>query len=162
QTDDWSQPVRVAALSSTKTDLPGGSDGDRLSFILSSRREGLSDIFMATRTQVDSEWADVTRLPINSNCEDRGPSLNENGLILLWSSNGDARCGSLDYDLHVAFRQSNADTFTFREENQVALSAVNSPTANEGDPWLSPDGSYLVLASDRDGNPSRLYQTYRE
>jgi hypothetical protein len=148
----------VRALSSLNTPdrehLPWASP-DELSLYFISNRAGVADIYRATRGATDSDFGSpepVTEL--NSDGEDGGVTLSPDGLEVILASNRPGGVGGRD--LYVATRASATAPFS----SPVSIPDLNTGN-NEFDPGLSPDGSELYFASNRDGGDTVLYRSLR-
>ncbi|MEM9489494.1 MAG: hypothetical protein AAGC55_10140 [Myxococcota bacterium] len=174
-TDAWAVPQRLSSLSSNQlVDGPGGISSDGRMFVLSSNRlnigkmpiptQGVVNIFIATRT--DTQQSDSWQLAyldgINTECDDEGPHLSEDGRALVWSSPPAAdECNADDRDLFIAVRADTEMPFIRDTELQNDFSEVNQSDVFDSDPWLSADGSYLVLSRGAPGEARRIYHTSR-
>lgn len=107
------------------------------------------DLYVATRTALDQPFgALVPVTAVNTDSDDRSPSISADGLELYFHS---SRSGN--YDLYVATRTSTAVGFGA----PVALAGVNT-TAIEADPEITADGETLYFDRSAD---DVLYQTFR-
>ncbi|MEM9489248.1 MAG: hypothetical protein AAGC55_08890, partial [Myxococcota bacterium] len=118
------------------------------------------DLYLATRPAADEDWTAPSPdlfASINGPCKDGSPNLSQDGLVLSWAS-PTPTCADPNA-LYIAIRSSTSQPFGLDLAAQDLFSAVNGGRqVNDQDPWLSADGSYLVMASDRGGNGARLYQ----
>jgi len=154
RTDPWSAPTQVVQLSSNVGDTGAAVDASGVRLVLSSTRNGSSDLFLATRATVQDPWS--TPVPINeanSLSGDADPFLANGGLTLMFISDRPGGMG-LD-DLYLAERFSLADPFNA----PVLLPELNSPETEE-DPWITDDLRHVVFTSYRSGD-YELYEAFR-
>lgn len=138
----WSAPVRVTELSSPEIDCAAVEREDRLEVILHRGTEP-RDLVRATRGSPNDPWQVAGAIAELNTARDEGsPFLARGDLALLYNRDGDNMPG----DLWIATRAGLDQPF----EPGVAIPNVNS-TANDADPWLSPDGRRLYFASTRAG-----------
>ncbi len=142
--DPWGEPVPVLELNSTADDIPRPTGQRGMVMPLASRRDQqMYQTYLAERATPSDPFgqpvllAGLTRA--DSNTVDA--FLTDDGLTLLYVHAQDG-IG----DLYVSERQSAADAFV----DEQPLTSLNT-AADERDPWLSPDGSMLYFASDREG-----------
>jgi hypothetical protein len=118
------------------------ADGQRLYLAVGSPQR----IAVSQRSSPIGAFGSVQELPaLFSDTGDADPSLSPDELLIVFSSR--RRAGS-DADLYYAMRTDKNGTF----ETPLRVPAVNSNTANDGDPTVSRDGCRLYFASDRSGN----------
>jgi len=96
------------------------------------------DIYETTRESLDSPWSPPTPISVNTARADTDPQISADGLTLYFSSTRLGGQGSTD--LYVATRPSRDANFGEPEP----LLELNT-ALNEGDPWVSTDGSLLVF-----------------
>ncbi len=152
----WAPPTVVPELSSPATDCAPQVSPSGLLLIITSDRSGgvgMRDLYWATRASVDDPWDTPTLIPyVNSPSDDSEGRLMADGLRLYFSSDRGTVGG---YELYATMRASTADAFSA----PVLLPSLNSPGLDR-DPWLSPDLSYIMFTSDRDG-VQRIYEAWR-
>ena len=150
----WSEPELVAELSTEEKDIPRPPGQGGLVMPLASQRDspGVYRTFLATRPSPDAAFSSVEPLS-ELWFDDRATVdafLTDDGLALYVNlSEGDDDGG----DLYVARRETLDEPFSPPEP----LDALNTE-GDERDPWLSPDGTRLFFASDRDG-ALRIYES---
>jgi hypothetical protein len=157
----WIGP-RIMSLSGAFEDSDGFVTTDGSFFYFCSKRpadpKGVPredwDIFVATSK--DSGWGEVVNLGsnVNSDKDDRYPTFNQNG-VLYFSSNRDGGLGNF-----VIYRCWPQKSGLSKAEN---LGRPINSQANESDPFIAPDDSYVIFASDRPGGigNSDLYIAFR-
>ena len=122
--------------------------------VLTSRRPAAHagrNLFLASRqTQTDAWGEPIAASEFNSSGDDSEGRLAWGGLVMVFSSD---RPGSDRRDLYHAVRDPLEDKFS----ELHPLQELNS-LADDSDPWVSEDLSYLVFSSDRSGN-TELYET---
>ena len=114
-------------------------DGNK-QFFASNRPPSLSkDIWMMNRTS-DTTWSNPVRLnsPINSNVEDGSACVTNNGTLYFKSARGGGINGSMLY------RSLLIDSTYSQIEN---LGNIIHTVAQETEPFMSPDESYLIFTS---------------
>jgi WD40-like Beta Propeller Repeat len=144
----WSEPDRVADLSSSADDLVSGV-GVAGSVYL-ARREGEDDdydLYMALRDAAGDGWTEVVPLSgLNSDEEESDAFEVGDGALLLFTR---------DEDLFQARRESGSEQFG----EAVPFAALNGAD-DDRDLWGTPDLSYVVFSSDRSGQ-YRLYEAWQ-
>lgn len=117
-------------------------DGSRLFFVSARRETPTPDIWVSIRS--NDTWATPTRLGGNINTlgEEWHPSVSANGDLYFASTR---EGGKGKADLYCS---------TFRSgeyaESQNLGAVINSPY-NDWDPYVDPDGEYIIFKSDRPG-----------
>jgi hypothetical protein len=146
--DPWSEPERVADLSSSADDLVSGTGAAGQVYL--ARRDGEDDdydLFVALRDAGGEGWAEALPLAsLNSDDEESDAFEVGGGTQLLFTR---------DEDLYLARREHEGEQFG----DASALDALNSE-ADDRDVWATPDLSYAVFSSDRSG-AYRLYEVRR-
>jgi Tol biopolymer transport system component len=145
---EWSEPELVTSLSSAGDDIPRPPGNGGLLMPLASRNEGDTyRLYLAARATTQSEFSAPTLLEAVQQADYGSVDgfVTWDGAHLLFTGTRD-ELG----DLFIA--PSNGTAFA----EPVPLNDVNTQ-ADERDPWLSPDGSLLFFASDRD-DVLRIYQ----
>lgn len=151
----WSSPVPVAELNSARADVASVVNRDRTHVVLCTDRgvPGDDDIYLATRVDVEDLW--TTPVPVtevNSNGDDCSPFLDADGLALYFERQRDEND---DYDLFATTRPTVADPF----EPPVRIDEL-ATAEDERDPWVSPDGRYMVFSRSVAGR-YQLFETWR-
>jgi hypothetical protein len=145
RTDPWSEPERVADLSSSSDDLVSGTGAGGHVYL--ARRDGENedyDLFVVLRDEGGQGWAEALPLAsLNSDDEESDAFEVGGGAQLLFTR---------EEDLYLAQREPGSGQFA----EAMALEALNSAD-DDRDVWATPDLSYAVFASDRSG-AYRLYE----
>ena len=172
----WSTPVNVVALNSAADDIPRPPGQHALVMPMSSTKTTSANpsgtnyqTYLATRATPGAPFGAPVAIP-ELDYPDRSTVdgfLTDDGLTMFFSSApvaepadaavsapdggktdggkpGDA--GVANSDLFVAWRRSTSDLFAATQP----LGDLNT-TADERDPWLTPDGTTLYFTSDRGG-----------
>ena len=161
----WSTPVNVVALNSPADDIPRPPGEHALVMPMASTK--MTDhnptstnyqTYLATRTTPAAPFGAPVAIP-ELDYVDRSTVdgfLTDDGLTMFFSSSpvaepADAAVSSPDAgvansDLFVASRRSTSEQFSV----PLPLGDLNT-TADERDPWLTPDGTTLYFTSDRGG-----------
>jgi len=151
--DPWSTPVRISELSTTFEEGSAVETADRLHLVFSSGRNGSLDLFVATRAVLGGPWTNPTPIPGLSDPafgEDQH-DINADGTIVYYVSD---KTGV--EHIYMATCAGPGGPCS----NQQMLPVVNSATAADVDPWVSPDGHTLLFSSSRSGNGD-LYMATR-
>jgi len=122
---------------------------DELTLYFSSNRAGGPggfDLFVATRDDVASPFAEPMRLSISTSGEEFSPALTSDGLSLYFT---------YDYDTYVSVRDSVVAEFG----TPAPVAGIND-VAGDYHPWISADGDVLYFNSERTGN-SEIFVTER-
>ena len=149
---DWDPPDLVPELNSTTADYsPVEDDSGLVVYFHSNRDGGDQDLFVATRLSRDDPWrAPMPIEELTTEGQDADPFVTGDGLTLYFGT------GPPDMlDIQVAPRRDRDAAFDPAEP----VGELNSD-AHDTDPWLSPEGRYLVLMSERSGEPE-IYETER-
>ena len=154
RTAAWGTPAVMTGLNWSGADASGVMSTDRLSIALTSDRVGgtMSDIFLSERVAVGAAWSTPIPTPaLNTPSHEGSAFLGGNKLLICFDSNRTA-----DLELYCAERATASDPFG---APQPLPAPINSPSSNEEDPWLSPDGRHIVFTSSR--APSGLWEAFR-
>ena len=148
----WDEPELVPELNSSAADYSPVLDGSGLVvYFYSNRDGGDQDLFVATRLGPDDPWRQPRRIEeLTTADQDADPFVTADGLTLYF---GRGPPGVLD--IQVARRLDRDAAFDPPEP----VGELNSD-AHDTDPWLSPEGRYMVLMSERSGEPE-IYETER-
>lgn len=152
--DAWQAPELVPELSSALDDIPRPTGNHGLTMPLGSRRAGGMYLsYLATRPSVTSAFGEPVLISelVTDGSNTADAFLTADGLTLFF-----AQAISGSGDLYVAQRADTSSGF----ESQLALSTINT-SADDRDPWLSPDGTRLYFSSDRDGTLN-IYEARRQ
>lgn len=144
---EWSEPVLLEAVNSTALDANPVLSHDERSLYFSSNREGGFggvDLWAAHRQNKFSDWEAPVNLgaAINTGVDDMGPTISQDGLMLIFVSNRSGGAGVLDL---YATRRDDEDSDWGAPFNVGA--GVNS-AANELSPHFQNKG---------EGGKSTLY-----
>jgi Tol biopolymer transport system component len=145
RTAAWSPPVRIAELATSSEEGSAMETADRKHLVFQSGRSGSSDLYVATRNALSDAWSNVAPIPGLSN-----PAFSENQHFI----NADA---TMIYYVSNETGTEHIYSATCAGPsgpcvNQQMMAVINSPTAADVDPWLSPDGHTLLFSSSRSGN----------
>jgi hypothetical protein len=158
RTATWSTPVNVVALNTAAEDIPRPPGQHDLVMPLASTiaSAGLYETYFATRPSRGAPFGapvlvDEVDQPDLATVDG---FLTDDGLTLFFSRSPAAPAADagtdggvvMKADLFVAFRRSTNEAFQLT----VPLYDLNT-SADERDPWLTPDGKTLYFTSDRDG-----------
>lgn len=107
-------------------------------------QSGETDIYVSQRT--GSDWSDPVRLaaPVNSRSSEWHPTVAADGTLFFASERGrqDGKA-----DIYSAAQESDG---SYRQAERLPA-PVNLDGVNDSDPFIAPDGSYLIFHSDRPG-----------
>jgi hypothetical protein len=170
---DWSTPTNIAALNSSADDIPRPPGQHGLVMPMASTKATATDpasggnyqTYLAARATEDAPFGAPVTIP-ELDYADRSTVdgfLTDDGLTMFFSSaplaeSADAAAvsaadggrtadgGAANSDLFATWRRSTSERFSVPQ----ALADLNT-TADERDPWLSPDGTTLYFTSDRGG-----------
>jgi Tol biopolymer transport system component len=142
--DTWSMIASVTPLNTTGDDATPEISRDGLTlFFVANGAAGMKDMYVATRADRTSEWGGKTRIvELSTAADESGPTLTPDLLTMYLSTNAGG-----DEDLYVATRASIGATWS-----TPVLVSVNSPTANDAEPFINGTNTLLLFASDRGGN----------
>ena len=150
----WGVPVHVTELSSPNGDTGIAVTNDNLKAVFASDRASTSgDLFLSTRSSTSVAWgAPVLLSSVHQPSSPSSPMLSDDGLSLTW----DINLGS-GGDFYIATRATTADSFG----TPVLLTDLSSPTAEDNDLWISPDGHHCVFISTRVGGVYSFFEATR-
>jgi WD40 repeat protein len=155
RTDVWSAPVRVPELCTVETDSNATVTADHLSMVF-ARRSGAArgiDVFTASRAARTEPWSSVATLDaLNSTAGDGDAMLTDDKLSVFYYSTRSGGGG----DLYFATRADATAAFGAPQP----IAELNSATAVDQDPWISPDGHHLFFSSNRTGTFA-IYESTR-
>lgn len=166
-TDEWAVIEQESELDSPQRDAAGGISGDGMRLLFMSNRDPLEQlhVFMASRASPSADWSIAPTealAEVNFRCRNQGPSISPNGQILLWGSLNEP-CDPPTRP-YIARWDAGAEAFVRDVRAQEALDALGEDGATYDDPWLSPDGGYIILVRQSLGNPQdrKLYHAFRD
>ena len=139
RSDPWGTPVLVSELTSGDDDVAPAPSADGLRIMFHRYAFPSYDILEATRGSTGASWgtpALVTSLNTSSN--EGAPFPWGDARTVVFDSNRSGGAGS--WDLYVATRPTLGDTF----DTITPISGLNT-AEKESDPWVSPDGSYILF-----------------
>lgn len=142
RSDPFEAPTELSQLSGPTDDLPRSPSSAYpfLPLVVESP-ETSYDIFVVPWD--GSAYGSARAVTgIDTEHSESDPAFSPDGLLLVFASDRDETNG----DLYVATRPDATAPFGAPQP----LSALNTD-AEESDPWLAPDGSYLLFTSRRDG-----------
>jgi len=133
----WSAPVHINELSSTTENAASAPTDDRLTIVQIGNPSGTDvQMYTASRATATGTFSSPTAIPgANSAQSDYSPMLSQDRLTLYFDSN---RSGN--EELYVATRTTATGTFS-----TPTIIADLSTTAEETDPWVSPDGHHIFF-----------------
>jgi hypothetical protein len=133
----WSTPVHVDELSSTTENAASAPTDDRLTIVQIGNPSGTDvQMYAASRATATGTFSSPLAIPgANSAQADYSPMLSQDRLTLYFDSN---RSGN--EELYVATRTTATGTFA-----TPAIISELSTTAEETDPWVSPDGHHMFF-----------------
>jgi WD40-like Beta Propeller Repeat len=143
----WSTPVDTLAMNSPSRDVPRSPGQHDRVMPLSSERDdpNLYRTYFSNRDSPDSLFGPPAIIPELAFAAQSTVDgfLTDDGLALFYSSAPPMGVS----DLFVAWRRSTSEPFSI----SAPLDELNTPTGDERDPWLSPDGQTLFFTSDHAG-----------
>lgn len=150
---EWSEPELVSELAEWVSESNPDADilprppavGDtRLPLAVRTGGDDAPyDLYLAARPSSTEPWQPPVALEtLNEESNEADPWLSGDG-SLLWFASGRSGGG----DLYTARRAAPSEPFA-----APTLVEALASDDEERDPWLSPDGSYLLYASDQDGD----------
>lgn len=139
----WGAPVRVNVVNGQASDGAPSLSKDGLTLVFASDRDagGVFKMYWSTRPALATNWEAPSPIPTvntDTSSQDTNPVLTEDKLALYFNSDRDG-----DHDIYVATRTSTADPFGPPQ----LVPGINTD-ANEEDPWISPNGRYIVFCRD--------------
>lgn len=158
----WGTPKFVTELNSVYSEHLPRLTIDNLEIWFSSARGTGNmdwhddyDIFRATRTDPDDPFTNIEPVEsLNTLDNEGGISLTADKRTIFFTSS--SMWDTSEYDVYTAQR----DDVTQEFDTSAPVTTVNS-TSTEADVFVSPDGTELFFASDRDGD-FLLYRSTRE
>jgi beta-lactamase regulating signal transducer with metallopeptidase domain/Tol biopolymer transport system component len=160
----WQTPVVVHELTAqgvqpSRRSGPTVTEDELLMFFYGQRADDRVDydIYQSTRASKSDSWGAPVNIgaPVNSQFNDRHPSISADGLSLYFSSNRHAAnptTGGEDLDIYVAERTSRTEPF-----GSPTRLAINSER-NDAGADVSSDGLLLVFHSRRNSTPTEDHQ----
>lgn len=143
----WANLTNVAALNSTAKDIPRPLGQHELVMPMGSQRDSSVgyQTFLAARPAVTQPFDTIDLVSGLASDQDAVADgfLTGDGLTLFYS----VTPSNAPPDLFMATRPTTAAPFS----RPTALGDLNT-SADERDPWLSPDGTTFFFSSDRGGN----------
>lgn len=151
----WSSPVLATDLSTNMDEFEAQPDASGLRLVL-YRDLGGGDrsIFEATRATAADAWGTPVLVPsLDTAGSEHSPCLTNDGLAIYFGTDRGGTAGV--HDLYIATRPSVTAPFATPEP----VPGIND-AADDDDPWVSPDGHWLVFSSQRTGD-SAIYGAAR-
>ncbi len=140
----WSAPVLATALNGSGNDEAPQVDANGLVMVMAVGPNNQEDLYVSTRATTTASWpapTPIAELNAGSTSE-TGPILSSDLLTIYFSTN---RNGSSD-ELYVATRSTPTGTFG----TAVPIAELDV-SADQTDPWISPDQRTIVFVSEQDG-----------
>jgi Tol biopolymer transport system component len=142
-----STPQKLASLTSAGDDRDPWISPDQLTLYFTSNRNGIHEIFRATRTSPVLPFGPPVRLvnlTVNQKDQERAALTGDEKTLMLASNRAGAK-----FQIFVTLRP---DTMTdFGSPNQDHLATVNASNADSLDPFLSSDGRTLYFTQNVGG-----------
>lgn len=142
----WATPIPVTELSSLTDDRVNWIRADGLEIGIDSKRDGSGDLFTASRADTADAWSNITAI-----ADVNDPALDESeawrspdGLTMYFAREG---------QIHRAARASAGATWMVEAVDELNVGGGS-------DPWLSPDGRYIMFTRSVDGR-SVIHQASR-
>lgn len=147
-TQPWGSVSAVLPGVTSTSGLAVSADG--LTAFIARKEAGSVDLYAATRSTASGPFSGLTRLAdLSTGADDTAPFLAANGLSLYFTR----RSGDGSSNIVLASRTSLAKPFTI----QVLPGGMGSNAYQ--DPFLSPDGNTLLVASNPTSGPRLLYRS---
>jgi len=151
RTSAWSVPTAVAELNSPAND-GSAAHYDEGALVMDSIRGTSSDLWESR--QSGGVWTVPTPMDdVNTSAEEGSPFVFQGGLRIVFDSDRPGTDGT--EDLWLAGRETQSDPF----EAAQPFELLNS-SGEDSDAWISPDGRYMLMSSDRNG-AFRIYESFR-
>lgn len=150
----WSNPIKVDELSTINDDWAPFAQSDQLRVVTChGSSETTEALYVATRLSTGNAWGALQRVseldePANSECDPNAPSAN----VLYYSSD---YLTPTKWQTYRASRTSSGMPYG----NRTGVS-INLQGFDNRDPWVSPEETTLVFASNRGGS-MQLYMSTR-
>jgi len=146
RTAAWGAIENLSAINSAANDIPRPPGQGGLVMPMASERDtpAAYKTYLTARPALDQPFGTpriVTALA-GAGASIADAFLSDDGLTLMYAT----AVGSAKPDMFVAWRASTTDPFS------LATRLDLDTTADERDPWLSPDGTTFFFTSDRDGS----------
>jgi Tol biopolymer transport system component len=154
-TGSWGGATLDVALSSMQSESAATTDERKLVMVIARTKASNPndpDLYETRRISTGDAWGPLRALDtLNTTSAERSGHLSPDGLALYFQSN---RTGL--QDLYVTRRASLDGEWT----PPRGLMELNTATADEEDPWVSPDGTEIYFASNASGT-SVIYTAKR-
>jgi hypothetical protein len=140
RTGTWSAPADVTQVSSAGDEAGPSVVADGLTMFLATDKAGTDDLYVSERTTTTSVWGVPTKITeLSTSSGDGEPWVNEARTFIVFSSNRPGGAGG--FDLWQARRASPADPWGA----PTRVTELDT-SADETDPWLSPDEHVIYFA----------------
>jgi Tol biopolymer transport system component len=150
----WGAPVAIPELNSSSNEFCAVVSGSGFELLFHSDRPGgagARDLYRAVRPEVTARWGTPVRISeLDTPGNDESAFLLPGALQLMFGSDVAG-----NRDIYLTTRAAVGQPFS----PPVPVGGLNT-SADESDPWLSPDGHLMVFATNRGGN-SEIYQASR-
>lgn len=143
--DPWSAPVLIPQLQSFAADRANWISADGATLGLDSARSGDLDLFIATRSDADPDWGIPTVIgELTTDADESESSITGDGLTIVFGRDVPGVAG----EIFRAERSSPSATW----DPPQPIAELNT-SADESDPWISPDGRIILFTRQVRGEP---------
>jgi hypothetical protein len=149
----WGAPALVPELSSPLNDQAPTVSGSLRRMTLHSDRQGAQgkyDIFESTRNPNGTWSTPVPVVELNTTVYEGAPQLSPDDLVIYFDSNRPGGLGG--WDIWTARRPTTSSPFG----PATLVRGVSGARSDDGTPWVSADGRYMLLSSD-----AQIYEARR-
>lgn len=142
--DAWSTPTDISELNTAGDDATPEITRDGLTlYWVANGAAGMKDIWMATRPDRGSPWANKTRIvELASAADESGPTLTPDGLLFIFSTNPTATD-----DLYASTRATTAAAWS----TPAVINGLNMAGVDDGEPFINGTGTFILWSSARTG-----------
>jgi hypothetical protein len=153
----WSPPEEVAELVGDTTRAGFVTDATNTIGLFHeyapSGGSSLWEILLVTRADTSAPWGmPAYASDINTDESDLSPFLRADGLMVLYET------GVIGEDTAIVMKERSTTGDLFGAP--TTLTELDQTSAEDGDPWLSPDGRTIFFYSNRTGSPA-IYSAQR-
>jgi hypothetical protein len=153
----WGPPGKIAEISTIAPDYGAAATDTLLHIVYCSGMSAAQEqLYVSNRANTLALWGSPVAIDELDaagvgECDPHEP----NAFSIYYATpylNGDGT-----YDIYRAARPTEGDSYGSR----TSVSAINLPSFNDRDPWVSADEQTMVFSSDRGGVTFQLYQSTR-